>query len=105
MPEREPHQEAPQREVKLGLTTWIAIFSAITTLLGGLGLQVGKSALGSSDAPELKRIQEDVASQAKDIIQIEQQEFQIMYRIKALERQQGYDSSDEGTPTFPRKKK
>src|SRR4051794_36178075 len=97
-------EETRQKEVKLSLSSWIAIFTALTTLLGGLGLGVGKSVLGSSENPDVTRMQKELADFSKQLSLDERFIDRLEYRVQSLERQQGYDASDPQHPVWQRRK-
>jgi|SRR3954469_17642656 hypothetical protein len=91
---------------KLGLSSWIAIFTAVTTILGGFGFSVGRSVVGSSaETPMAVKNQSDIQELFKDFSEQRLDINRLQWEVQALERQQGYDSSDAGTIGYPRRKK
>jgi hypothetical protein len=94
-------------EPKLGLSSWIAIFTAITTVLGGFGFSVGKSVGGpASETPATVKNQSDIQELSKVLSEERLDLSRLQWRVQMLERQQGYDSSDpDNTPGYPRKRK
>jgi hypothetical protein len=87
---------------KLSLGQWLAIMSALGAGLLGAASKLGIAFQGGAGDPAVVQVRSDLAKEMEENIRQKEQIWQMDFRLRQLEHQQGYDGSGDN-PYYSKK--